>query len=206
MLYLRDLGDTEVGGFGISAADDLFLIEDVRLVEQRCTQVTVEFSDESVADFFDEQVDLGRQPERFARCWLHTHPGNSAEPSNTDEDTFARAFGGSSWSLMFILAQGGQKYARLRFGCGPRAELLVPVAIDWDVPFAGADHQAWEREYEECVREVIPEPFSRHRHLSPEEVAFLEEFPDQLDDWDLFSLPHESATLERSNSVESDNE
>ena len=29
LLYLRDLGDTEVGGFGISAADDLLYVEDI---------------------------------------------------------------------------------------------------------------------------------------------------------------------------------
>ena len=28
LLFLRDLGDTEVGGFGISAADDLLYVED----------------------------------------------------------------------------------------------------------------------------------------------------------------------------------
>ena len=37
LLYLRDLGPTEVGGFGISAADDLLRIEDVQLVLQNCT-------------------------------------------------------------------------------------------------------------------------------------------------------------------------
>jgi proteasome lid subunit RPN8/RPN11 len=135
LLYLRDVGDTEVGGFGISATDDLFLVEDVRLVQQRCTQASVEFEDEAVADFFDEQVDLGRRPEQFAKVWVHSHPGESAEPSWTDEDTFARAFGSSSWAVMFIVAKGGETYARLRFGCGPGAELLAPVAIAWDAPF-----------------------------------------------------------------------
>ena len=32
LLYLRDRGDTEVGGFGISCPEDLLLVEDVRLV------------------------------------------------------------------------------------------------------------------------------------------------------------------------------
>ena len=81
LVFLRDLGPTEVGGFGISAADDLLLIEDIRLVRQRCSSVTVQFDDVAVADFFDEMVDLGLPPERFARVWIHTHPGNSASPS-----------------------------------------------------------------------------------------------------------------------------
>src|SRR5687768_4801266 len=90
LLYLRDRGGTEVGGFGVSAADDLLLVEDVLLVRQYCTNVTVRFDDEAVADYFDRQVDEGLAPERFARVWLHTHPGNSAEPTATDEETYDR--------------------------------------------------------------------------------------------------------------------
>ena len=74
LLYLRDCGETEVGGFGLTASDDLACVEDVRLVRQRCIPVSAEFDDAAVADFFDEQVDLGRRPEQVARIWLHTHP------------------------------------------------------------------------------------------------------------------------------------
>jgi proteasome lid subunit RPN8/RPN11 len=116
---LRDRGETEVGGFGICHSDDLLRIDDVQLVQQNCTQVTVEFDDQSVADFFDRQVDAGFRPEEFARVWIHTHPGTSARPSQTDEDTFARVFGSSDWALMFILAQEGECYARLQFNIGP---------------------------------------------------------------------------------------
>ncbi len=85
--------------FGISNADDLLLVEDIQLVEQVCSVVTVEFNDDSVADFFDSQVDAGRQPEQFARVWVHTHPGASPAPSGTDEETFDRCFGGVDWSV-----------------------------------------------------------------------------------------------------------
>src|SRR5262245_60333806 len=63
LLFLRDLGGTEVGGFGISAADDLSLIEDVLLVRQYSTAVNVRFDDGAVADYFDQQVDRGLRPE-----------------------------------------------------------------------------------------------------------------------------------------------
>ena len=115
LLFLRDAGPTEVGGFGISSHQDCFLIEDVRLVRQRCTRVSVEFVDEAVADFFDEQVDLGRRPDEFARVWVHTHPGDCPNPSGTDEETSARAFGRADWAVMFILARGGRTFARLQF-------------------------------------------------------------------------------------------
>jgi len=83
LLFLRDLGNTEVGGFGITAADDLPYVEDVQIVRQVCTEASVAFDDQAVADFFDRQVDLGRHVSCFARIWLHTHPGNFAEPSMT---------------------------------------------------------------------------------------------------------------------------
>ena len=81
---------------------------------------------DSVADFFDRQIDLGRRPEQFARIWVHTHPGKSPEPSGTDEATFARVFGRSEWAFMFILARGGQAYARLRYNVGPGADVKLP--------------------------------------------------------------------------------
>ena len=115
LLYLRDLGDTEVGGFGISAADDLLYIEEIQLVRQSCDMASVAFDDESVADFFDRQIDAGRTMSQAGRIWLHTHPGSSPQPSRTDEETFARVFGHSDWAIMFILARHGQSYARLQF-------------------------------------------------------------------------------------------
>ena len=147
LLFLRDYGDTEVGGFGISAAYDLLLIEDVQLVRQTCSLARVAFDDESVADFFDQQVDLGRTPQQFGRIWLHTHPGDCPRPSATDEQTFDQAFGRADWAVMFILAFEGEWYARLRFNVGPLADVQIPVHVDYAHPFPASDHDAWEQEY-----------------------------------------------------------
>ena len=84
LLFLRDLGASEVGGFAISTAEDLLHIEDVQLVRQACTSVSVVFEDASVADYCDRQVECGLKPARFARIWWHTHPGQSAQPSSLD--------------------------------------------------------------------------------------------------------------------------
>ena len=154
MLYLRDYGDTEIGGFGISSADDLSLIADVQLVKQQCTSMTVAFDDTSVADYFDEQCDAGRRPEQFASIWIHTHPGKSAEPSGTDEETFARCFGNSDWSIMAIVAVGGATYARLQFNVGPAASISIPMEVDFSSAFSGSDCEAWEQEYLACVHSI----------------------------------------------------
>jgi hypothetical protein len=153
LLFLRDIGDTEVGGFGVTAPDDLLYVEDVALVRQDCTSISVAFDDESVADFFDRQVDAGLQIQQFARLWVHTHPGTCPQPSHTDEETFSRVFGRNDWAVMFILAEGGQSYARLQFSVGPGGSVILPVAVDYAKPFAGSNHAAWEEEYQANVNE-----------------------------------------------------
>lgn len=180
LLFLRDAGDTEIGGFGISAPDDLLFVKDVRLVAQTCTWVHVGFDDESVANFFDDQVDAGRRPETFGRLWLHTHPGSSPEPSGTDEATFSRVFGRSEWAVMFILARGGQTYARLRYNVGPGAELLLPVEVDFSRPFSGSNTDAWETEYQIHVR--TPPAESPKELLASREPRTAED-NQFIDDW-----------------------
>ena len=147
LLYLRDLGDTEVGGFGITAAEDLLFVEDIQLVRQVCSGASVAFADDSVADFFDRQVDMGRRPEQCGRGWLHTHPGNCPLPSMVDEETFACVFGRTQWAVMFVVARGGQSYARLRFHVGPGGDVDLPVSVDYTQPFAASNHAAWREEY-----------------------------------------------------------
>ena len=156
LLYLRDAGDTEIGGFGITRSDDLLFVADVQLVSQVCTWAHVQFDDEAVASFFDQEVDAGRRPEEFGRVWIHTHPGQSPEPSGTDEQTFARVFGNAHWAIMFILARGGQTYARLRYNVGPGAELQLPVEVDYSRSFAGSSSDAWQQEYAANVRVALP--------------------------------------------------
>jgi proteasome lid subunit RPN8/RPN11 len=156
LLFLRDYGDTEVGGFGITASDDLLLVQDVQLVDQVCSWAHVAFDDDSVADFFDRQVDSGRRPSQFARIWVHSHPGDCPRPSTTDEETFARVFGGTDWAVMFILARQGQTYARLQFNVGPHGTLTIPVQVDYRQPFVGSDMDGWEQEYQANVSVSTP--------------------------------------------------
>jgi proteasome lid subunit RPN8/RPN11 len=151
LLFLRDAGDSEIGGFGITPPDDLLLVEDICLVQQFCTPASVQFDDEAVADFFDRQVDQGRQPRQFARIWVHTHPCDSARPSGTDEETFARCFGQADWAVMFILACGGETYARLRFNVGPGGALEIRDEVDFSQPFDAARQDQWQQEYHQLV-------------------------------------------------------
>jgi hypothetical protein len=129
--FLCHFGETEVGGFGLSAGHDLLYVEDFVTVRQQATPLAVRFDDTAVADYFDASVDRGLHPSQFARLWCHTHPGASVTPSGTDETTFARRFGRCDWAVMFILGRAGNAYARLTFTAGPGAEVELPVEVDW---------------------------------------------------------------------------
>lgn len=171
LVYLRDAGPSEIGGFAITPTEDPMLIADIRLVKQRCSVASVEFDDEAVADFFDDQIDAGLRPNQFARIWVHTHPGECPLPSWLDEETFARVFQKPDWAIMFILARGGNTYARVRYNTGPCAESLLNVNVDYTRPFTGSDVSAWHQEYTTCVQMLRPAPLGFQavdKRLQPE--------------------------------------
>ena len=148
LVFWRDLGETEIAAFGVTDPDDPLLVIELHLVKQQADWMNVAIDDAALADYFDEQVDLGRQPSDFARVWLHTHPGDSAYPSNVDEATFARAFGNTEGAIMAIVAVGGQVYARRNLG--GESERLT-LAVDFSEQFEASNQEAWFEEYEAKV-------------------------------------------------------
>ncbi len=181
LLYFRDRGQTEIGGFGISDADDLLFVNDFLTVKQEVTVASVSFDDNAVADFFEDQVDAGRKPEQFARIWLHSHPGDSPSPSGTDEETFCRVFGKCQWAVMFIVANGGKSYARLRFSVGPGGQIVIPVEVDYSHSFGPSDQEAWEVEYKANIKTgKCHKTFGSQIDLGPEEDLSGYSCPD---DW-----------------------
>ena len=153
--WFRDRGATEIGGFGISLKEEPLYVIDFLTVAQQCTSTHVEFDDDAVAKLLDEMDQKGYSPDEVLRIWLHTHPANSASPSGTDMDTFRDVFGGSDWSIMVILAKGGECKAKLRYTAGPGAEMDLKPQVDLHPPFAGVageDYEKWEEEYVANVR------------------------------------------------------
>ena len=132
-------------------------------MKQRVSVVSVEFDDTAVADYVDRCVDQGIVPQRCMRTWIHTHPGESPDPSSTDEQTHSRVFGACDWSIIFIIGRTGKTYARLSFAAGPGASMMLPVSVDWAAwPQLVSDHadqiltlmEEWQDEY---GRNIFPE-------------------------------------------------
>lgn len=163
--YLCHVGPTEVAGFGLSNADNPLYLDDVLMIRQRASSVTVSFDDHAVADLFDEMADHNIPPQRFARIWLHTHPGSSVIPSGIDEETFQRCFGTCDWAVMAILGRTGKTSARIRFRAGPGLSMEIPTYVDWS---------GWPKIVED---ESFPQSISRWMHeyqmlVSIEESCF----------------------------------
>lgn len=176
--YLCHAGPTEVAGFGLSAAHDPLYVEDILVVEQRATAVTVAFDDKAIADLFDRMTDLEIPPQRYFRIWLHSHPGASATPSSVDEATFTRVWA-CDWSLMGILSRTAATYARLQFNAGPGGSFELPVVADWQAwprYLASSSLDAlflhWQEEYERCVK---PVPFHSPELLPEEPTEVISE-------------------------------
>jgi hypothetical protein len=198
LLFFCHAGDTEIGGFGISAPDDVLYVRDFITVKQEVTLTSVRFLDDAVADFFDACYERGIPPAHCGRLWIHTHPGDSPVPSGTDEATFERGFGTCDWAVMMILARTGQTYARLAFNVGPRAEIDIPVTVDWAAwplcfgqqPLFDAHLTQWHEEYDASVQRVslpalVP---GGSLHLEPlDEAAWWE---DQALRQGVFEHPH----------------
>lgn len=187
LLFMRDMTDNEVGGFGITEADDSLFVVDFAVVKQKVTCVSVAFDDNAVGDFFEDQVTAGRKPEQFARIWLHTHPCDSPSPSSTDESTFARVFGSCDWSVMAIVAQDNSTFARLRFNTGPGGEIKIPVCIDYSCEFDGSDFEKWQALY---LANVIEENVFNFTKKAAESKKLKHEEPDIFGTTD-FSNPED---------------
>lgn len=152
-------GDTEVAGFGLSNPHHPLYLDDILVVRQRASNVTVSIDDDAVADLFDDMTDRGIPPNRFARIWLHTHPNESVIPSSVDEATFIRCFGHCDWAVMSILGRTGRTYARLRFDSGPGMQQEIPSRVDWSawpalMPELPLRLDEWQEEYDTHIQKV----------------------------------------------------
>lgn len=158
--FFRDRGSSEISGFGISYRSDPLYVVDFLTIKQQASAASVEFDDDALNKYLDDMVKVGWHPSEVMRIWLHTHPGNSASPSGVDVNTFRDVFSGSDWSIMAILAKGGEFKAKFRynittegvvsavFGSGKEADL--EVRPDLSPPFDGISqeqYEAWEDEY-----------------------------------------------------------
>ena len=192
IVYMRDKGATEVGGFCVSLQENPGLVVDFHLVSQLCDSAYCEFTDDGMVEFNDEMAEAGYHPQEYSRMWLHTHPGTSANPSGLDEETFTKQFGGMDWSAMLIVARGGQTYGRIRYAvCNAVDSIIgskdrdttVDLAIDWSTEYTSTEHGQWDDEYDSMVTARAPTKFKTTGTWAQREYqSYINRPPDKLID------------------------
>lgn len=154
LIWMRDRGETEVAGYATTSTDDPLLVTDFRLVKQKCTPVSFDLDPDDLTKDVEHTLDMGLSPWQTHNILCHSHPGDSPSPSLTDEKNFVKAFSHPHWAIMFIVAEGGDSYCRMKINVGPGVVKTIKVAIDWKQSFNGTDISAWEEEYNEKVTEI----------------------------------------------------
>ena len=51
LLWMRDRGNTEVAGYGVTATEDPLFVTDFILVKQECTAASFDFDSEDIVDY-----------------------------------------------------------------------------------------------------------------------------------------------------------
>lgn len=164
LIWMRDRGGTEVGGYAVTKPEDPLHVVDFYLVNQECNSAFCKFDDLGVADYIADMamgIKTGRPvlPDNSCAIWVHTHPGSSASPSGTDYQTFqSPAFNGRPWAVMFIIARQGEVSSRLRYNVGPLKDMPAVPVVDmnsWnpsrDLLKCAILHKEWEVEYKQLV-------------------------------------------------------
>jgi len=154
LIWMRDKGDTEVAGYATTATNDPLLVTDFRLIKQECTEASFEFDPNDIAKDVENMLDKELAPWQTHNILIHTHPGNSADPSIVDENNFRNSFANPDWAIMFIIANDGSTYCRIKANVGPGVERQLGVSIDWKAHFCESNVQAWEDEYKLKVTKI----------------------------------------------------
>ena len=151
LIYLRDIGDTEVAGYATTATDDPLLITDFRLIKQECTIATFDLDTNDIAEDAERTLDMGLSPWQTHNILCHTHPSANTDPSGVDEENFEKAFSHPNWAIMLIVGKDGSTYCRLKMNTGPGTISLLDVVIEYGVQFSGSNPTKWEKEYKAKV-------------------------------------------------------
>jgi len=154
--YVLNLGNTEVGMFGLTDSEDPLTVLDLVMPPQEVTESSVEFSGDGVADYYEDCIELGLQPNQYARIWIHTHPMGVYKPSALDEKTFKEVFGKCDWAIMYILTKDQRDYCALQYNKIPSHRVeLTGNRVDFSIPFCESRQEEWAEEYKKNVKEKV---------------------------------------------------
>jgi len=126
--------DREISAMAVVAEDDPLYVERFDIVEQEGSSAFTELDGAALLCRSESYSQLGIGYDRTMRVWFHTHPFScAANPSATDNSTFADVFGNMPFAVMLIHSKDGSWGATLRVGQGKIGvkTKLSGVEVDW---------------------------------------------------------------------------
>lgn len=162
--FFLNATNSEVGMMGISSLENPLTIIDLAILPQEVTTASIEFSEEGIANFYDDCIDLKMNPIQYSRVWIHTHPTGIYSPSSVDEKTFSDIFGKCDWAVMYILTKDNRDYCALQFNRFPQHRVeLTGTRVDFSIPFQNSNKELWEKELKDNVKkkEIIVKKFNK---------------------------------------------
>ncbi len=183
LLYMQAAGDTEVAGYCVTATEDPLLVTDFILIKQQCTSVTFDLDTNDVVEYTERMIDAEIPPWACMNILAHTHPGCSPSPSTDDEDNFKRAFSHPDWAIMFIVAEDGSTYCRLKINTAPGVEKLLKVGVDFSQNFSASNHLSWNEEYEAKITKTKFRMTGKGKAVDDTHAYLLSNMADEYDRW-----------------------
>lgn len=134
--------DGEVTMMGVTRDKDALYVEDVVLLDQEVTTVSVDMYGGALAAHMEECAAKGIEPRGCMRVWIHTHPRGVTAPSGTDWATFRETFGGGDHAVMFIM-------------CAESGWMCAKLAVVWEGVRFETDLKVWTPTLGEADRAVV---------------------------------------------------
>ncbi len=123
----------ELSGLGtVDYADGALVVRDVYLLPQKASSATTEIEEEDVAEFLQEFIRSGGDPQRLRLHW-HSHGPNAVFWSAVDEGQQLAGFPQAEWSVYLVLNHAGDTRACLQVR-GPVAGRYDRLPITLHLP------------------------------------------------------------------------
>ena len=103
----------EISGFGTISVDpdtNTLLLEDVSILPQRISSVSVDIDANDIADFLVEEIAKGNDPNKL-RVWWHSHAEMPVFFSSTDIHTIENSLTQAPWLVSLVVNKKGEMKA-----------------------------------------------------------------------------------------------
>lgn len=163
MRKYTDVCPNEIGWFGVvqketKETQDLYLVQDVYLFDQRVHATTTEITPDGIAKFCDKVLSTKESEEALAiinnlRLWGHSHVNMDTSPSGQDDKQMLEFAENNCDYFIRVITN---KRGKLRVDVFDNVSNLKFLDIKWEIAYALSEEEenAIDAEYKEMVKVI----------------------------------------------------